>query len=262
MMEPNVIIEDRKVIQKFLTTLDKINQEFKNIYESDGRYNINKGNIYCSSNSNQLPRIVMGRYNTHSTTKLVDDIFLSNIFTIIAPEYFEFRKDKKDPVCLIEICNGEYIKIQTEHLKKTLIFEYDNTVDDPNNFTVLGVDLRTEKDKLELIGSDVELTEDVINEMVATRGSGSIKRLLLDVENKTALEGKYYDDISGYDDTVYTFEGSKKFFPGIGKLTLKVHFNIYKKHDERNLYLVETVTDDKFFTIHHFDLCLSLQDVI
>lgn len=255
-------IDDRKVIQKFLTTLDKINQEFKNVYEFDGRYNINKGNIFCSSNSNQLPRIVMGKYNPHSTTKLVDYIFNENIFTIIAPDYFEFRKDKKDPVSLIEISDGEYIKIQTEHLKKTLIFEYDSTIDSPDNFTVLGVDLRTEKDKLDLIGSNVELTEDVIAEMVATRGSGSIKRLLLDVENKTALEGKYYDSISGYDEKVYTFEGSKKFFPGIGKLTLSVHFNIYKKHDERNLYLVETVTDDKFFTIHHFDLCLSLQDVI
>ena len=32
-----ITIDDRKVIQKFLTTLDKINQEFKNVYEFDGR---------------------------------------------------------------------------------------------------------------------------------------------------------------------------------------------------------------------------------
>ena len=37
-----ISITDSKVIQKFLTTLDKINQEFKKIYESDGMYNIKK----------------------------------------------------------------------------------------------------------------------------------------------------------------------------------------------------------------------------
>lgn len=254
-----ISITDSKIIQKFLTTLDKINQEFKKIYESDGMYNIKQGKIYCTSNINQMPRIVMGEYSSHSSTKLVNELFERMTITVNSAEYFEFRKNKKDPVGLIEIEDGSYIKFQTSMLKTTMIFEYEDYIDEPSHYTVLGKDLRTELNQLEVISKDIIMEETLMNELIKARSS-SIKRLLLDTSSKTAVEGNYYDNVETYPSTTYLFEVSKKYLPSVGKLTLGVNFNLYKKEGNDQLYLVETVTDDKFFVMRHYDLLLNLQD--
>lgn len=253
-------IEEPKLIQKFLTTLDKINQDIKNIHNFDGIYNIEEGKIYCSTNGEQIPRIVTGEYSSHSSTKLVNEFFNERKFTVDAPRYFEFRKSKKDPVEFIEIVDREYIKIQTTHLKEVYMVEYDEGILLSDEFSIAEVDLRnpTSSQKVSLLASNVTLNEECFEDLSKIRGSGSIKRYVLNTDDMTSKEVNYYSDVLSYNENEFLVETSKKYIVGFGKNTQSVKYNVYSVEAD-DLILVETILDNKFLTIKQCDVYIDLR---
>jgi len=248
-------IDDPKVIQKFVSELDKIDKIYRPIKDFNGNILIHNGVVLSESTPDQLPRLIKTWIKDTTKNKLVSEYFLNYTFAINCTEYFEFRKNKKDKLASIyldnngNICftriNGEKLEFFIDHNK---IVKKSNKIINMINslFTDTIVD---------------DLYMDIDNIDIIRTGSKAFK-LIVDVDKgKLDVIDAYdvYDSEDGFLQTVLM----SKFIKGIEYKKLKSgikasDIKIEVKNSEtlnHNLYLLsinienDTITTKQSFII-------------
>lgn len=122
-----LLIDNIDEVAYFCKVLNEINQYFKNIYELEAWFHIEKENI--AYNHKQFPSLVKNSFHNYKYNKknkeIVENVisyFDSTIFMIIPKEFFDFYKNFKKNINCINIENNKYIEIKT--IGSTLRFDY------------------------------------------------------------------------------------------------------------------------------------------
>ena len=254
-------ITDIKVIAKFLTTLDKINQAYKNIYKCNSEYNISYGNIISDTNIDQIPAYAFGSIINEKSISIVFDYFSNNAITINSTEYFEFRKNKSDGVCEIEIEDREYIKLIRQS-GNNITFEYN-----PKISLSYGKFLSKFNSFSKVIDKPIEMSYDEVAKFHSL-GDSQISRMVINLTKEEVNIGNDItpvDEMTDKEDEFIYLSISKKFINGITKNTLKsgvnyseINVDVYAHNSNEDLIAIKVNVINKFFTIEQVFILLDI----
>lgn|GEM_PF-2934919 len=242
-----VVIDDPKIVKDIVTLIQKVNQDYKNIYDSNGEYIWYEGTV-MSSSKKQFPQYVTSEvnYTNPHIKKGIPDFFSENTFTIQAQEFFQFHKDHNTTLLKLTIDDDncfilEASRKKEEHIIDELRFPFNPAVIDTiNDFT--------EKAE-ELMGDEIasfEFDDEIINKILDYNNDPF--NFILDFDTNEISMFKYESDIES--ENYLNLINNKKFISGIKNgsvVATEGLISINEFNGNENLFFVTLTFNHKVF---------------
>lgn len=237
-------INDVKQVKQFVKIIYDINQDFKNIYNSEGYYIWKKGEILSYSRF-QFPQFVRATINYNSKNKIFKDIIDKLTFKIEGSVFFKFYSTNKTKLTNIIIHNDECIEIISEDEK--LVLTNDNEISE-NISSFLS---KIEKIKLEKVG-DIELKEENCIDMINSNNTNF--NMLLDLESSSC---HIINRFRGIDSSSFLrIITNKKFLIGLKNKKNDIssgNITIYDLDmEQEDIYLVNVNINNKLYNCEQY----------